>query len=34
MRRDKPYVLTNLKTREGLEAVVRFIERKGMLQAG
>ena len=26
MRRDKPYVMTNLKTREGLAEVVRFIE--------
>ncbi len=33
MRRDKPYVMTNLKTREGLEEVVRFIEQRGMLQA-
>jgi len=31
MRRDKPYVMTNLKTRAGLEEVVAFIERKGML---
>lgn len=27
----RPYVMTNLKTREGLDAVVAFIERKGML---
>ena len=33
MRRDKPYVMTNLKTREGLAEVVQFIERKGMLHA-
>ena len=32
MRRDKPYVMTNLKTRSGLEEVVRFIEQRGMLQ--
>jgi urease accessory protein UreG len=31
MRREKPYVMTNLKTRSGLEEVVEFIERKGML---
>jgi urease accessory protein len=31
MRRDKPYVMTNLKTRAGLEEVVRFIETRGML---
>jgi urease accessory protein len=33
MRRDKPFVMTNLKTREGLQEVVRFIERKGMLSS-
>jgi urease accessory protein len=33
MRRDKPFVMTNLKTREGVQEVVRFIERKGMLSA-
>src|SRR5688572_20505119 len=32
MRKDKPFVMTNLKTRAGLEAVVRFIEQKGMLK--
>jgi urease accessory protein len=32
MRKDKPFVMTNLKTRAGLDAVVAFIERKGMLQ--
>jgi urease accessory protein len=32
MRKDKPFVMTNLKTRAGLDEVVRFIERKGMLQ--
>ncbi|GAB3645336.1 urease accessory protein UreG [Ramlibacter alkalitolerans] len=31
MRRDKPYVLTNLKTQAGLQEVVRFIETRGML---
>ena len=31
MRGAKPYVMTNLKTREGLAEVVRFIEAKGML---
>ncbi len=35
MRQGKPYVMTNLKTREGLGQVIDFIERKGMLrQAG
>jgi urease accessory protein len=33
MRRDKPYVMTNLKTGSGVEEVVRFIERKGLLRA-
>jgi urease accessory protein len=32
MRRDKPFVMTNLKTRAGLADVVAFIERKGMLR--
>jgi urease accessory protein len=31
MRKDKPYVMTNLKTRSGLAQVVAFIERKGLL---
>jgi urease accessory protein len=31
MRRGKPYVMTNLKTRTGLDEVVAFIERKGLL---
>ena len=31
MRRDKPFVMTNLKTRDGLAEVVEFIERKGLL---
>jgi urease accessory protein len=34
MRRDKPFVMTNLKTRDGLAEVVRFIETRGMLRAG
>ena len=33
MRGDKPFVMTNLKTRDGLEQVVAFIERRGMLRA-
>jgi urease accessory protein len=33
MRRDKPFVMTNLKTQTGLAEVVGFIERKGMLNA-
>ena len=31
MRRGKPFVMTNLKTREGLAEVAAFIERKGLL---
>jgi len=31
MRPDKPWVMTNLKTREGLDDVVRFIETQGCL---
>jgi urease accessory protein len=34
MRPGRPHVMTNLKTREGLAAVVEFIERRGMLVAG
>ena len=33
MRGDKPFVFTNLKTGEGLEAVARFVTREGMLPA-
>jgi urease accessory protein len=33
MRGDKPYVTTNLKTLEGVDAVVRFIEARGLLGA-
>jgi urease accessory protein len=32
MRRDRPYVMTNLKTQAGLQEVVRFIETHGMLR--
>jgi urease accessory protein len=31
MRPSKPYVMTNLRTRQGLADVVAFIERKGLL---
>jgi len=33
MRPVKPWVMTNLKTREGLADVVAFIEKKGLLVA-
>ncbi|MBA3774210.1 MAG: urease accessory protein UreG [Ramlibacter sp.] len=33
MRQGKPFVMTNLKTRDGLAEVVEFIERKGLLLA-
>lgn len=31
MRGSKPFVMTNLKTQDGLQEVVRFIERRGLL---
>jgi len=31
MRPNRPYVMTNLKTKQGLDEVVRFIETKGLL---
>jgi urease accessory protein len=31
MRGDKPFVFTNLKTGHGLDQVVAFIEKQGML---
>ncbi|MDA8521927.1 urease accessory protein UreG [Acidovorax sp. NCPPB 4044] len=34
MRGAKPFVMTNLKTLQGLDEVVAFIERQGLLQAG
>jgi urease accessory protein len=34
MRKERPFVLTNMKTGEGLEFVVDFIERKGGLGVG
>ena len=33
MRKDRPFVLANMKTGEGLQAIVRFIEEKGGLGA-
>ncbi|MFH0130454.1 urease accessory protein UreG [Variovorax sp. EL159] len=34
MRRQRPYVMTNLKTHTGVAEVVAFIEQRGMLTAG
>jgi urease accessory protein len=33
MRRERPFVFSNLKTGQGLDAIVRFIETEGMLKA-
>jgi urease accessory protein len=33
MRRERPFVFSNLKTGQGLETIVRFIETEGMLKA-
>ena len=30
----RPFVMSNLKTRQGLDEVIRFIETKGLLKAG
>ena len=32
MRKQRPYVMTNLKTNTGLAEVVAFIEERGMLK--
>ena len=32
MRGDRPWVFANMKTRQGLEEIIGFIEREGMLQ--
>jgi len=34
MRKERPFVLTNMKTGEGLEAIIDFIEKKGGLGLG
>ncbi len=31
MRKDKPFVFSNMKTGQGLNAIIEFIERQGML---
>ena len=33
MRGERPFVMTNLKTKDGLAEVIAFIERRGLLQA-
>ncbi len=33
MRGEKPFVFTNLKTGQGLDEVVEFVIREGMLKA-
>jgi len=33
MRRERPFVFSNLKTGQGLDTIVRFIETEGMLKA-
>lgn len=32
MRGDKPFVFTNLKTRDGIDVVIDYLEREGMLK--
>ncbi|HYP81968.1 urease accessory protein UreG [Variovorax sp.] len=32
MRKNRPYVMTNLKTQDGLDQVIAFIEERGMLR--
>ena len=34
MRGERPFIFTNLKTRQGLEPVIQFIIERGMLDAG
>jgi urease accessory protein len=34
MRPNRPHVMTNLKTKAGLDTVVAFIEQRGLLVAG
>jgi hypothetical protein len=34
MRGARPFVMTNLKTRDGLAEVVAFIESRGLLKEG
>lgn len=34
MRGERPFMFTNLKTRQGLEAITEFIIQRGMLGSG
>ena len=34
MRGEKPFIFTNLKTRDGVDAVIAYLEREGMLKRG
>jgi urease accessory protein len=33
MRGDRPFVFTNMKTGQGLDEVIRFIEAEGLLRS-
>jgi urease accessory protein len=33
MRDTRPFIMSNLKTGQGLDAIIRFIEEKGALAA-
>jgi urease accessory protein len=33
MRPNRPHVMTNLKTKAGLDTVIEFIEKRGMLRS-
>ncbi|MFB1034002.1 MAG: GTP-binding protein, partial [Sinobacterium sp.] len=32
MRGDRPFVFSNMKTKQGLDDIIQFIEKEGMLQ--
>jgi urease accessory protein len=32
MRGDRPFVFSNMKTKQGLDDIIQFIENEGMLQ--
>jgi urease accessory protein len=34
MRGERPFVMTNLRQRQGLDTIIRFIETKGGLTEG